>query len=185
MNASDNGNWFDPDRYARGLPQQRNLGKLVGSKYGVTAYALARHRGVKNITAADIANLSFDEAVDIGFEDYYASTQIAKLQWNRVTAAVVDAGYMSGPKRAIILLQRALKIKDDGVVGPQTISIFNTQINSLGEGEVALRYCAARKEFYNYLASNQGPNDPDKKFLKGWRNRADSFLPGTSWWKAW
>lgn len=186
LHAADNGNWFDPVRYAKRLPQRRDAGKLVGSKYGVTAYALADHRGVTNITAADIAGLQLSEAVDIGVEDYYAAGRFDLLCWNRVVAAAVDASYMSGPKMGAKLIQRTLGVPDDGIIGAKvTVPAFAKAVAQLGEDELALRFCAVRKKFYDQLASNEGPNDPDKKFLKGWRNRADSFLPGTSWWKAW
>lgn len=186
MHAADNGNWFDAVRYAKRLPQRRSLGKLVGSKYGVTAYALADHRGVTDITAKDIATLKLSEAVDIALRAYYARGRFDLLCWNRVVAAAVDASYMSGPTMGAKLLQRALGVPDDGVIGAKvTVPAFAIAIATMGEAELALRFCAERKKFYDQLASNEGANDPDRKFIKGWRNRADSFLPGTPWWNSW
>lgn len=185
MDPADNGNWFDTARLAKGLPQRRNYGKLVGSKYGITAYALAEHRGVKNITAGDIANLKIEEAVAIGVRSYINRPGFDKLPWNRVVAAAVDAGWMSGPTKGIELLQRACGADDDGNLGPLTVCAFKIALDKHGEGEMALRLCAERKKFYQILATNEGPNDPDRRFINGWRNRADSFLPGTKWWNAW
>ncbi|MGN6819306.1 MAG: glycoside hydrolase family 108 protein [Sphingomonas sp.] len=184
LHPDDNGNWFDPIRYKTGLPQRRNKGTLVGSKYGVTAYALANYRGVSNITAADMRNLTHDEAVNIGVELYFNRPGFSKLPWNRVTMSVVDKGWGSGPGTAIRILQRLIGVPADGAIGPMTVNAYNKWLNSYGEEGSAFRWGDARIAFDHGLAVNEGANDPDKVFENGWNNRTRSFLPGTSWWKA-
>jgi lysozyme family protein len=184
LHPADNGNWFDPSRFAGGLPQKRNLGVLVGSKYGVTAYPLALHRKIKNVTRQMMADLTLAEAVDIGVSIYYDKPGFSRLPWDRVTASIVDKGWGSGPSQSIKLMQRMIGVAADGIIGPATVRAYNAWRASLTEEKAAEHWAAVRRRFDLSLTTNNGPNDPDKKFIRGWNNRTDSFLPGTAWWKA-
>lgn len=184
MNPADNGNWFDPVRYKKGLPQKRGLGTLVGSKFGVTAYALARYRKVSNITAADMAALGVDEAVAIGVAFYYKEPKFDRLPWDRVVASAVDKGWGSGPKWGIKLLQRAIGgLVDDGDIGPATVAAYKAWREKVSEDDAARAFAKQRRAYDLALTRDDGPNDPDIKFINGWNNRTDSFLPGTVWWR--
>jgi len=185
MDPADNGNWFDPVSYAANIPQQRNVGKLIGSKFGVTGYALAQYRKVGIVTRADIANLTMDEAVAIGVRLYYKVPGFDKLLVNRVTLSIIDMAWGAGPDRAIRLMQKMIGAAVDGNLGPATARAYATWFNSLGEAKAAQAWADVRNAFYQRIASNEGPNDPDRRFLRGWINRSNSFLPGTSWWSAW
>ena len=184
MNANDNGNWFDKARYKAGLPQKRGLGTLVGSKYGVTAYALAAFTGDDDIQPWEMAALTFDTAVDIAEHVYVRAPRFDLLLPSRVTLSIIDKGWGSGPGQAAKLVQRMIGSNNiDGKVGPATAAAFATWHNRLGEEEAARRWAAERIKFDTMLATNEGPRDPDRVFLKGWINRTNSFLPGTVWWK--
>lgn len=166
MDPADNGN------YTGG---KRGVGALVGSKYGVTAAALAAYRGVpaSSITKAQMAALSLDEAVAIGLKNYYQAPGFDRLPWNRVTASIVDKGWGSGPVQAVKLMQGMIGVKADGKIGPQTIAAYTDWL----EADQAEAWARVRIAFDTSL------NQP--RFLKGWNNRTNSFLPGTAWWKAW
>jgi lysozyme family protein len=185
LNPADNGNWYDPARYAAGLPQRRNMGKLVGSKFGVTAYALAAYSGRTNITAADIAAITLDLAVAIGTELFFHRPGFDRLAWNRVTASIVDKGWGSGPGTATRLMQRMIGVLQDGSIGPKTQDAFAAFIAAHGEDGAATIWAGVRDAFDHALATNEGPNDPDRIFYHGWLNRTASFLPGTRWWAQW
>lgn len=184
LQPADNGNWFDPKRMAARLPQKRYMGTLVGSKYGITAYALCSYRRVKSITAKDMADLTLAEAVAIGVRNYYDIPDFDTLPWDRVIASVLDMAWGSGPDQATKLLQRMIGTGDDGDIGPATIKAYKAYRLKNNEEAAARAFGAQRDAFYTKLATNEGPNDPDKKFLNGWKNRTASFLPGTAWWKA-
>ncbi|WP_420142798.1 glycosyl hydrolase 108 family protein [Sphingomonas sp.] len=184
MRADDNGNWYDPARFKAGLPQRRNAGKLVGSKFGVTAYAVASFRDTADITAADIAALTIEEAIDIGVHLYFDAPGFAKLPWDRVTASIVDKGWGSGPKTAIKMLQGLIGVGQDGKIGDLTVAADVDWRSTLGEEKAALAWAQRRIAFDTGIATNEGAKDPDRVFLKGWTNRTNSFLPGTPWWNA-
>ncbi len=172
MDPADSGNWFDPVSYAANIPQQRNVGKLIGSKFGVTGYALAQYRKVGVVTRADIANLTMDEAVAIGVRLYYKVPGFDKLLVNRVTLSIIDMAWGAGPDRAIKLMQKMVGAVVDGNLGPATARAYAAWYNGLGEAKAAQAWADV-------------PNDPDRRFLNGWINRTNSFLPGTAWWGAW
>ena len=191
VHPKDNGNWYDPARFTANQPQKRGLGVNVGSKYGVTAYALIAYRRRKGtalaqalvVTRETMANLDFDTAVDIGVELYYRQPGFDRLPWNRVTMSVVDKGWGSGPGRAIKLLQERIGASTVGGIGPDTIGKYEAFLKAHGEEEAAHLWAETRMEFDLSLTTNEGPNDPDKAFINGWNNRTRSFLPGTNWWR--
>lgn len=190
LHPGDNGNWYSAARFDAGLKQARGEGELVGSKFGVTAYALVRYRlylGVARakaliVTRADIAAITLLTAIDIGTVLYFQEPGIVHLTWNRVTMSVLDKGWGSGPDRAIRMLQALIGAKIDGDVGPATIRAYGAWITTQGEEHAAFRWADARIAFDRSLDS--GPDDPDHAFIGGWNNRTRSFLPGTAWWKA-
>lgn len=183
---ADNGNWYDPDRYRKGQRQTRGFGDNVGSKYGVTAYTLNAARGVvlsAPAVAAAMANLTLDDAVEIGMHLYYERPGFSRLAWNRVTASVLDKAWGSGPGRAVAMLQQLIGMKADGVIGPATAAAYAVWVGRLGEEEAAARWADKRISFDQSLVS--GPDDRDGAFINGWNNRTRSFLPGSPWWRAW
>lgn len=197
VHPADNGNWYDPKRFAAGEPQVRGKGTLVGSQFGVTAYALVNFRlfsGQRRETAlvvkrADIAAVTLEKAVEIGLALYYRQPGLDRLVWNRVTASILDKAWGSGPGRAIRMLQQLLDVPDDGVIGARTAdayaALFRPGQRLIGGAEeyAAGLWCAKRIAFDRALGSNEGPNDPDRVFVEGWNNRSRSFLPGTRWWR--
>lgn len=165
LDPKDHGNHFE--------------GQLIGSKYGVTGAALAAYRkrnGIQTpVNKQTMAELTLEEAVDVGVQGYYAAPGFGQLPWNRVTMSVVDMGWGAGPRQAIKLLQRMIGATQDGDIGPATAAAYAAFLEEHGEEETARRYGAVRDRFYDAL------NQP--RFTKGWKNRTASFLPGTPWWK--
>jgi lysozyme family protein len=157
-------------------------GALVGSKYGVTGDTLARYRGVPAVTAADMAALTLDEAVKIGEKLYYRVPHLDLLLWNRVTASVLDMGWGAGPVQAIKMLQRLIDARDDGQCGGETARLYAGWIGKLGEAKAAQAYADYRNRFYAQICITHPANN---RFLKGWQNRTNSFLPASSWWMKW
>lgn len=192
VHPADNGNWYDPVRFRARLKQLRGVGTLVGSKFGVTAYALVRYRlrtgmqrdAALSVRRADMAALDLKTAIAIGVELYYLEPKLVQLAWNRVTASILDKAWGSGPDRAIRMLQELLGFsKPDGDLGPNTSAAYAAWIMSHGEDAAAHLWCDKRIAFDHSLGSNEGEHDPDRVFVGGWNNRSRSFLPGTPWWK--
>lgn len=163
LDPRDKGNWVGP--------------KLIGSKYGVTAAALAEHRkvSVNAITLKTMSELTEAEAIAVGLGGYYHARGIDLLPWDTVIASVVDLAFNAGPKRAVQVLQELIGVSDDGAAGPATRKAYETWRCKHTPESAMKAWTAARIAFY------KGLKNPT--YIGGWTNRANSFLPGTAWWK--
>ncbi|MET0364507.1 MAG: putative peptidoglycan-binding domain-containing protein [Sphingobium sp.] len=175
LHKSDTGNWVN--------------GKLIGSKYGVTAAALAGARGVPvaSITAPVMAALTIQEAAAIGMAKYYLGPRLNLLPWNRVTASLLDMGWGAGPVQAIKLWQRMIGVPDDGKVGPATAAATKAYIGKHGEDLVAVQWAFIRANFYADITER---NPANVAFLNGWFARTEYFTPTAAprakgWWDRW
>lgn len=166
VDTKDRGNWFN--------------GQLVGSKYGITGAALAKYRGVKSITAQQMAALTKAEAIQIALADYYHGPKIDELEWNAVTCSVLDMGYNAGPGTAIKLLQRMIGVNNDGGIGPFTDRAYSEYIEDHGVVKAAEAYCDARLSYYDAIIRARPAN---AKYRNGWKARAQSFTSSSPWWK--
>lgn len=84
-------------------------------------------------------------------------------------AHYLDVCVNSHERRATILLQRVLKLEDDGVFGPKTEAALKAAIANDEERKMLMiRYALARHNFYQMICKK----DPSQLcFLKGWLNR--------------
>lgn len=167
----DKGNWV--------------AGRNLGTMRGVTPAVLAQHRGVpaSSLTAADMQSVTLDEAADIAVTRFYNGTGLDKLEWCPPTDVLVDIGWGSGPRQAILFAQRLAGVKDDGAVGPQTIAAYKAWLARVGDEMAVREVHRIRLTFYRNLAEQNPVNYGT--FLQGWTNRANSCLPGTAWWRKW
>lgn len=75
-------------------------------------------------------------------------------------------GYVNHrPNVGIELMQRALRVEDDGIMGPATIA--SAKANPRPSLVVA-RYIVAREDFYERIVQN---NPSQAVFIRGWKNR--------------
>lgn len=77
-----------------------------------------------------------------------------------------DCAFNMGIEQAAKLLQRALSVKDDGIIGPVTIKAAQ----ELSVGTSISAYAERRRKFYQTLTKNR---PKDMKFLKGWMLRTN------------
>lgn len=115
-NPSDPGNWTGG---------RCGSGQCSGTKYGISA---ASHPSV------DIAGLSLDNARAIYRQEYWDPVQGDNMP-AAMALLVFDAAVNSGVERAVRWLQTAIKVKTDGVFGPQTLAAVRA---SAGQGAAVL-----------------------------------------------
>jgi lysozyme family protein len=127
--------------------------------YGITE-AVAREVGYKG----DMRELPLDLAKRIYKDRYWDRVQADRLPAGiRLTA--LDAAVNSGPGQAIKWLQRALGVKDDGVIGPQTLAAAN----AANPDALRMRMLGQRLKFMAGLT-----NWP--AFSRGWAIRIASLM---------
>ena len=129
------------------------------TRYGITE-AVAREVGYRG----DMRELPLDLAQRIYKDRYWDAVQAEHLPAD-IRYAVFDAAVNSGITQAAKWLQRACGVKDDGVIGPQTIRAAN----ALHPEGLKRKMLAQRLRFMATLA-----NWP--AFGRGWANRIADLL---------
>ena len=137
--ADDPGNWVD--------------GKLVGTKYGIAA---------KYHPHEDIPGLTRQRAISIYEHDYWAPARCDGLPAG-LALMHMDAAVNIGVGGAAHLLQRALGVTDDGVIGPQTLGAAAT----CDEAAAIRDYAVERLIYYARLVTDHNR----QRDAKGWALR--------------
>lgn len=129
------------------------------TRYGVTE-AVARENGY----SGPMRELPLDFAKAVYKRKYWDAVQADSLP-PAVRYAVFDAAVNSGPRQSILWLQRAVGVKDDGVIGPQTLKA----IGELAPDGLLRRVLGQRLVFLSSLS-----NWP--AFSRGWARRVGDLL---------
>lgn len=127
--------------------------------WGITA-RVARQAGY----VGPMKDLPKDMAKTIARNRYWMVVRADELP-EGVRFDIFDTCYNSGEKQAIKLLQRAVGVPDDGVIGPQTLNALRAQ----KPASVAMRFNAERIEFLTVLPTWGS-------FGKGWARRVAKNL---------
>jgi lysozyme family protein len=129
------------------------------TRYGVTE-AVAREVGYRG----EMRELPLELAKRIYRERYWDAVKADQLP-GAVRYLVFDAAVNSGVGQAARWLQRAVKVKDDGVIGPMTLLAANQS----NPEALARRVLAQRLRFMSGLA-----NWP--AFSRGWARRIADLM---------
>lgn len=86
-----------------------------------------------------------------------------------VQEQLVDIGVNSGPPMAVKLLQKVLGVKDDGILGPKTLGVANSE-NAKDLNNKLM--CERLRMFGRILQRDKS----QAVFIAGWINRAVEFL---------
>lgn len=124
-------------------------------------------------TKTDLRNISDADLQKIYRDDYWKPVRGDDLPYG-VDLAVFDFGVHSGPSRSSRYLQSVVGVKQDGVIGPQTL-----KATILADGKsVIQKLCGKRLSFVQGLSTF-------KVFGKGWSRRiADIEAKGVAMWLA-
>lgn len=107
------------------------------------------------------------EAEKFIYEKQYLKFKIPELNSKGKKAFTFDFAFNSG--KAIKVIQEALGLKADNIIGKNTIQ----KINEMDEKEYIQKCCQARKDYLQSLIKK----DPALKiFLKGWYTRVNFYL---------
>lgn len=121
-----------------------------------------------NVDAEDIRDMTVEDAARIYKKSFWYACRCDELPWP-LDAILFDTGINMGTGTAVKLLQRVLKLKDDGSFGP----ITKAAVDGIPDTNyIAEEYLDRRREYYRSLA---GGKPRFKKFLKGWLSRVDDL----------
>jgi lysozyme family protein len=99
------------------LAEEGGLSDHPADPGGLTNYGISQ----RTYPQLDIAGLTLDDAKAIYRRDYWQPLHGGQLP-SGLDVLVLDCAINQGPVTAIKLLQRALRIRDDGIIGPETLS---------------------------------------------------------------
>ena len=139
--AKDPGNWTGG---------KEGIGKLSGTKYGVSAAAYP---------SLDINSITLDDARAIYHRDYWQVISGDEFLFP-VSNALFDCAVNSGCASAAKLLQKVLNVSSDGKIGKQTIAAAQAK----DQTELLIDFLTARAVFYARLAKFE-------LYGKGWMKR--------------
>jgi lysozyme family protein len=129
------------------------------TRFGITE-AVAREVGYRG----DMRELPLDLAKRIYKDRYWDAVRAEELP-EAIRYAVFDAAVNSGPRQAIRWLQRAVGVKDDGIIGPKTLAA----VRAADPEQLVRRMLAQRLRFMTEL-----PNWP--AFGRGWARRIADLM---------
>lgn len=144
--------WNDRGNWTSGVVGE---GELKGTKYGIAAHAYPH---------LDIRNLTLEQAKDIFHRDYWLPIRGDDLP-EVIAIEVFDAAVNHGVRRATLLMQRALKVADDGIIGPVTLAAAK----SIHPAVFIARFNGERLAFYTDL-------DTWSHHGRGWSRRVAAQL---------
>ena len=130
---------------------------------GVTKYGISS----KSHPGLDVANLTYEQAKDLYIKEYFVAPHLQLLP-TALQEPVMDFGVHSGVMTAIRFLQKLCGVKQDGVIGDETLK-------SLAALSVADVVTAYRRERILFLAKQVVDAPPKAKYLVGWLNRVLSL----------
>ncbi|HEJ7948162.1 TPA: peptidoglycan-binding protein [Serratia marcescens] len=113
-----------------------------------------------------IKDLTLEQASQIYFRDYWYPSYCK--DWpDGISLLVFDSAVQHGAKKAISLLQDAVGVTADGIVGPKT----TVAVISADPEWLLTRYLLRRARYYADIIK---ANPSQAKYLNGWFNRLDS-----------
>lgn len=135
---------------------------------GETKYGISK----RQYPDLDIPNLTLEKAKLIYERDYWNKMRLSLLESTKIMVEIFDFGVNAGPKRAIIAIQRALKLIDfevrvDGIIGNKTVSAINFATKHY---ESALLMAFKGYEFLHYK-NIVLRNPSQKRYIRGWMAR--------------
>lgn len=129
------------------------------TKWGITE-AVARSAGY----TGTMEDLTLETAMSITQTKYWDAIKANELP-EAIRYVVFDGAFHSGPAQSIKWLQRAAKVKDDGVIGPATLAAIQKQDPNI----LKARICSQRLTFLTNLSHFNS-------FGKGWTRRVAAIL---------
>lgn len=144
------------------------------TKFGITHRTLAAYRGVPSVTAQQVKDMTIQEAEEIYRRSYWLQSG-GDLLPSGLDYAVFNSGVMSGPSRAVKILQSVVGVTQDGVVGVQTVAAVKSYRG--GIEQLIRDYCDAYMRFLRGIGGKQGFSANGR----GWTIRITGVDPKGQW----
>ncbi len=132
------------------------------TNHGVTQAVYNDWRREKGLPYRSTREITLNEVKELYYEDFWLASGSNLLPYP-LDVIHFDAAVNKGPRRAILLLQRSLGVKEDGLIGNKTKSAYLKAEKT----QLTKKYLHVRAKYYKDIsAKNQ-----NQIFLRGWLNR--------------
>jgi len=119
-----------------------------------------------DIDSDDIRKLTIEDSSRIYKSEFFDSMNLSLINDELLKLHLFDMGVNAGKKSAILLLQKLVNQKQDGILGRITANYVN-----MYKGNLVLDYVHERLDYYKRICDARPANT---KFLKGWINRVNT-----------
>jgi len=138
------------------------------TNFGVTQSTLDSYTKSNKLPPLDVKKIPQGLAFKIAKEEYFDKAKLGQLP-DGLAVAMFDYGFNSGTGTAVKALQKQLGVKQDGIMGPQTLDAVYEYSTKNGEEDLIKKVITDREELMKSLIK-----DDPKQFKKnenGWKNR--------------
>lgn len=124
------------------------------------------------VTIEDIRSLTLEEAIDIYKYQWWDRYKYEEILDSKIATKIFDLSVNMGAVQAHKLVQRALKLKDDGILGEKSFAAINETedvdklINAISDQAVKFYITITKSRIQKYGL------DEGIKYLLGWIRRA-------------
>lgn len=147
-------------------PADRGGATLVGVTIG-TYKDYCRRKGRPVPMESELERLDYPQWLDILKTMFWDRWQADSIRDQRVAHMLVDWVWTSG-SYGIVLPQKALGVKADGIVGPKTLAAVNGREPSL----LFMQLKSARTAYLDRICAQRPAN---RRFLNDWRRRLNAI----------
>jgi lysozyme family protein len=144
-------------------------GKVTVDAGGRTRFGIAEkfHPDLSEEFFTGPAEDALAEAAKIEERQYWDAMRLGELESQNVANKLFDMGVNMGVRQAAVYCQRAARVAEDGVIGPQTIAA----VNSAEPISFYQLLCELSAAHYRHVAA---VNPAQAVNLKGWLKRAEA-----------
>lgn len=142
------------------------------TRYGITAKTLGTWRVLgRAATSDEVAGLRRAEAVEIYRHLYVQKPGFTadRFAFEPLRLQAIDDGVLSGPREAVLTLQRLLGVTADGIFGHDTVAA----LAKADQTSLHFQYIKARMMRFVRICQKDASQ---LHWLGGWTNRALGFL---------
>lgn len=142
------------------------------TNYGVTQPAYDAYLKSQKRPSQSVKEITYGEVKDLYYRDFYQKPKISQLP-EKLSGAVFDYAVNSGPKKAVMDLQKIVGSDADGVIGPKTLAAVKEYIGKNGEDALIGNLIDTRESYLQDLIDS----NPQKygRFANGWGNRLNKL----------
>lgn len=146
-----------------------SAGENIGTNLGISAPMLETYLA-RRPSRQDMLSLTHETAGEIYRRYYWQEIRAGEILNADLAALLFDMAVNHGPRSAVRIAQRIVKVKADGRMGPITIAA----LNRANAKQTIAAIVEARVSLYRRITERRPSM---QMFYRGWTKRALSFMP--------